>query len=260
MIEFFCIFKEFHMLAIIGGSGLTQLSNLEVTRREVIRTPYGEPSGALTFGRVGCQEVVFLARHGYGHTIPPHRVNYRANIWAICQEAKAEGIVSVASVGGIRRDLAPGTVVVPHQIIDYTWGRHMTYHEGGDRQVVHIDFTEPYDQPLRQRLIESAERAGESVIDGAVYATTQGPRLESVAEVNRLERDGADLVGMTGMPEASLARELGVPYAAVCVVANWAAGRGSSTHEIVFSAIEEVLQNSLGRVRRIIEHLCDEPR
>ncbi len=246
------------MLAVIGGSGLTQLSNLEVTRREVIRTPYGEPSGALTFGRVGCQEVVFLARHGYGHTIPPHRVNYRANIWALCQEAKATGIVSVASVGGIRPDLAPGTVVVPDQIIDYTWGRHMTFHEGGDRQAVHTDFTEPYDRNLRQRLLDASERADESAVDGAVYATTQGPRLETIAEVNRLERDGADLVGMTGMPEAALARELGVPYAAVCVVANWAAGRGDSAHEIVFSAIEEILQNSLGRVRRIIEHLCAE--
>lgn len=244
------------MLAVIGGSGLTKLANLDVTRREVFRTPYGEPSGALTFGRIGCQEVVFLARHGYGHTIPPHRVNYRANIWALAQAAGSEGIVSVASVGGIRADLTPGMVVVPHQIIDYTWGRDVTFHESGDQQVVHIDFTEPYDPGLRRQLLVAAERAGEAVVDGAVYAATQGPRLETAAEINRLERDGADVVGMTAMPEAPLARELGIPYASVCLVANWAAGRGDSAHEISFERIEDVLQESLGRVRRIIEHLC----
>jgi 5'-methylthioadenosine phosphorylase len=246
------------MLAVIGGSGLTQLANLEVSRREVVRTPYGEPSGALTFGRIGCQDLVFLARHGYGHTIPPHRVNYRANIWALATLAKAEGIVSVASVGGIRADLAPGTVVVPDQIIDYTWGRHVTFHEGGEKPVVHIDFTEPYDGGLRQRLLAAAAQAGEAVTDGGVYAATQGPRLETAAEINRLERDGADLVGMTGMPEASLARELDVPYASLCVVANWAAGRGDSARTISFDRIEEVLQTSLGRARTIIEHLCGE--
>jgi 5'-methylthioadenosine phosphorylase len=258
MIEFHDNFKEFHMLAVIGGSGLTQLGNLEVTRREVVRTPFGEPSGALTFGRIGCQEVVFLARHGYGHTIPPHRVNYRANLWALARMAGAEGVVSVASVGGIRADLPPGTLVVPDQILDYTWGRSATFHEGNGTQVVHIDFTEPYDRGLRQQLLAAALRASEPMIDGGVYATTQGPRLETAAEVNRLERDGADLIGMTGMPEASLARELDVPYAAVCVVANWAAGRGDSEHTISFAAIEEVLQVSLGRVRRVIEHLCAE--
>ena len=244
------------MLAIIGGSGLTQLSNLDISHREVVRTPYGEPSGAVTFGRIGCQDVVFLARHGYGHTIPPHLVNYRANMWALARVAGAAGIVSVASVGGIRPDLGPGVVAIPDQIIDYTWGRHVTYQEGGDTPVVHIDFTEPYDKTLRTRLLAAAEKAGETVVDGAVYATTQGPRLETAAEVNRLERDGAHIVGMTGMPEACLARELEVPYAAVCVVANWAAGRGDSEHVISFDKIEAVLQQSLGKARRIIEHLC----
>lgn len=244
------------MLAIIGGSGLTKLSTLDISRREVVRTPFGEPSGALTFGRIGCEEVVFLARHGYGHTIPPHLVNYRANMWALAREAGAQAIVSVASVGGIRADLGPGVVTLPDQIIDYTWGRHVTYHEGGDRPVVHIDFTEPYDRDLRRRLLDAATRAGESVTDGAVYAATQGPRLETAAEVVRLERDGADIVGMTGMPEACLARELEVPYAAICVVANWAAGRGDSAHAISFDKIEAVLQQSLGKARNIIEHLC----
>jgi len=246
------------MLAIIGGSGLTQLANLAVTRREVVRTPYGEPSGALTFGRIGCQDVVFLARHGYGHTIPPHGVNYRANLWALANGAGATDIVSVASVGGIRADLAPGTLAVPDQIIDYTWGRNATFHDNGDAPVVHVDFTQPYEQQLRQRLLDAASRAEESIVDGGVYAATQGPRLETAAEINRLQRDGADMVGMTGMPEASLARELELPYAAICVVANWAAGRADSAREISFDALEEVLQRSMVRVRRAIEHLCAE--
>ncbi len=245
------------MLAIIGGSGLTQLANLDISHREVVRTPFGDPSGAVTFGRIGCQDVVFLARHGYGHTIPPHLVNYRANMWALTRGSGAEAIVSVASVGGIRSDMAPGVVVIPDQIIDYTWGRHVTYHEGGDNSsVVHIDFTEPYDGDLRRQLLAAAAKAGEPVIDGAVYGAMQGPRLETAAEINRLERDGNEIVGLTGMPEASLARELEVPYAAICVVANWAAGRGDSAHAISFDSIEAVLTQSLGKARRIIEHLC----
>ncbi|MDP2809623.1 MAG: S-methyl-5'-thioinosine phosphorylase [Rhodocyclaceae bacterium] len=245
------------MLAVIGGSGLTRFSSLDVSHQEVVRTPFGEPSGALTFGRIGCQEVVFLARHGYGHSIPPHLVNYRANIWALAHGAKADRIVSVASVGGIRADLSPGTVVVPHQIVDYTWGRHMTFFEGGDSRVVHVDFTEPYDGALRRRLMDAAARAEEAVRDGAVYAATQGPRLETAAEIDRLERDGADIVGMTGMPEASLAREAEVPYAAICLVANWAAGRADSEHAIRFDDIEAVLERSLGRVRNVIERFCE---
>jgi 5'-methylthioadenosine phosphorylase len=246
------------MLAIIGGSGLTQLGYLNVTHREVVRTPYGEPSGILSFGRIGCRDVVFVARHGHGHTIPPHLVNYRANIWALAKAAQADGIVSVASVGSIRGDLKPGVVVVPHQIIDYTWGRKHTYEEGGDTQVAHVDFTEPYDGNLRQGLLAAARDAGEPVVDGAVYATTQGPRLETAAEINMIERDGGDVVGMTGMPEAGLARELGIPYAAICVVANWCAGRHDSVNGIRFDAIEERLQDAHARVRRVIEHFCTE--
>jgi 5'-deoxy-5'-methylthioadenosine phosphorylase len=244
------------MLAIIGGSGLTQLACLDISRREVVRTPYGEPSGTLIFGRIGPQEVVFLARHGHGHTIPPHRVNYRANIWALVKAAGAEGIVSVASVGGIRAGLGPGALVVPHQIIDYTHGRPATFFDGGDAPVVHVDFTAPYDRSLRERLLCAAEAAAIPLSDEAVYAATQGPRLETSAEINRLERDGADIVGMTGMPEAGLARELETPYAAICAVANWAAGRGDSASSISFERIEAVLQDSLGQVRKVIEHLC----
>ncbi|MBI4987576.1 MAG: S-methyl-5'-thioinosine phosphorylase [Rhodocyclales bacterium] len=247
------------MLAIIGGSGLTQLANLAVERREVMRTPYGEPSGPLTFGRLCGQPAVFIARHGYGHTIPPHEVNYCANLWAL-KEAGATCIVSIASVGGIRADLAPGAIVIPHQIIDYTWGRKATFHEGGDAPVVHIDFTQPYDPELRHVLLEAARDAGQAVTDGSVYAATQGPRLETAAEINRLERDGADIVGMTGMPEASLARELELPYAAITVVSNHAAGRGDSKLGIQFAALEDILRESMERVRRIIEMICIGPR
>jgi 5'-deoxy-5'-methylthioadenosine phosphorylase len=242
------------MLAVIGGSGLSQLANLDVSHREVLRTPYGEPSGAVTFGQICGSPVAFLARHGYGHSIPPHEVNYRANIWAL-KERGAVGIISVASVGSIRADLKPGDVVIPHQIIDYTWGRKSTYHEGQDCKVAHIDFTDPYDAGLRQQLIAAAQRAGIPVSESSVYAATQGPRLETAAEINRFERDGVDVVGMTGMPEAALARELGVPYAAISVVANYAAGRGDSRDGISFESIQDVLHESMGHVRTIIEKM-----
>lgn len=243
------------MLAIIGGTGLTQLANLDVERREVVRTPYGEPSGPLTYGGIGGCHAIFLARHGYGHTIPPHRVNYRANLWAL-QQAGATQVVSVASVGGIRSDLVPGTLVVPHQIIDYTWGRQSTFYDGGEDPVHHIDFTDPYDGALRCELLRAAASCEESVIDGAVYAATQGPRLETAAEIDRMERDGADVVGMTGMPEAVLARELELPYAAINVVVNHAAGRGDSVGGVHFDAIEATLQTGMARARRIISQLC----
>ncbi len=246
------------MLAIIGGSGLTKLSSMEITRREVARTPFGEPSGALTFGMLCCQPVVFLARHGYGHTIPPHLVNYRANIWAL-KQAQADCIVSVASVGGIRPEFTAGTLVIPDQIIDYTWGRTSSFFEGGESLVRHIDFTTPYDQPLRARLLAAAGLVGVPIFDGGVYAATQGPRLETAAEINRLERDGADVVGMTGMPEAALARELDLPYAAINVVSNAAAGRSASANGIRFDSIEAVLQESMLRVRQILEQLCCQP-
>lgn len=244
------------MLAIIGGSGLTQLANLDVKRREVARTPYGDTSGALTFGEIGGQQAVFIARHGYGHTIPPHLVNYRANIWALARVANATRIVSVASVGGIGREFAPGSLAVPHQIVDYTWGRKSSFFEGGNSQVVHVDFTHPYDGGLRKQLLTAANHVGQAIVDGAVYAATQGPRLETAAEIDRIERDGADIVGMTGMPEAVLARELDVPYAAMCVVANWAAGRATSVDGIVFGNIESVLQESMQKVRSVLEQLC----
>ncbi len=245
------------MLAIIGGSGLTKLANLEVSRRLAARTPYGDPSGAITCGKIGQSDVLFLARHGYGHTIPPHEVNYRANLWAL-KDAGADSVVSVASVGGIRNDIWPGAILLPHQVIDYTWGRPSTFFEGPGAPVNHIDFTEPYSRVMRARLLNAAAAAGERVTDGGVYAATQGPRLETAAEIHRLERDGADIVGMTGMPEASLAREIGMEYAALTVVANYAAGRGDSEHAVPLDKIGAVLEEAMGRVRRIIEKLCEQ--
>ena len=243
------------MLAIIGGSGLSKLGNMEVTQRKVVRTPYGEPSGALTFGRIVDCEVVFLARHGYGHTIAPHQVNYRANLWAL-KDSDVQSVISVASVGGIRKDLGPGSLVLPHQIIDYTWGRSSTFFEGPGAPVSHIDFTEPYSSEVRARLVKAAAASKERIVERGVYAATQGPRLETAAEITRLERDGADIVGMTGMPEAALAREISLEYAAITVVANYAAGRGESEHAVPLDRISAVLEESMRRVRHIIEALC----
>jgi 5'-methylthioadenosine phosphorylase len=240
------------MFAIIGGSGLAKLSALEAPRRRVMRTPYGEPSGALTFGRLAGTEVVFLARHGYGHTIAPHEINYRANLWVL-KDLGVEGVFALASVGGIRDDLGPGALVIPDQIIDYTHSRKSTYFEGSGTPVTHVDFTQPYSGKLRQRLVQAAGRVGEAVVDGAVYGCTQGPRLETAAEIGRLHRDGADLVGMTGMPEAALARELELDYACLAVVVNHAAGRGTSRQRIEMGELEEVLGETMVRAVRILE-------
>jgi 5'-methylthioadenosine phosphorylase len=237
--------------AIIGGSGLTQLAGLQDTRRQVVRTPYGDPSGPLTHGRLEGVELVFLARHGYGHTIAPHEINYRANLWAL-QEAEVDGIVSVATVGGIRAEFGPGSLVVPDQLIDYTWGRRSTFFEGPEQPVTHVDFTQPYDEAVRARLARAAGAAGESVAFGGVYGCTQGPRLETAAEIRRMARDGCDLVGMTGMPEAVLARELALPYAALAVVANHAAGMGDSAQAISLEAISETLVAAMARVHRLL--------
>lgn len=240
------------MFAIIGGSGLAKFSALTNTRRQVARTPYGEPSGALTFGSLGGHDVVFLARHGYGHTIAPHEINYRANIWAL-KELGVSGIYAVASVGGIRDDLTPGTLVVPDQIIDYTHGRKSTFSGGTDFPISHIDFTKPYARAMRHRILEGAQRCGQPVVDGAVYACTQGPRLETAAEINRIARDGGDIVGMTGMPEACLAREAELEYATLAVVVNHAAGRGDSQELVALDTLESVLAEAIKRAVCVIE-------
>lgn len=244
------------MLAIVGGSGLAQLANLEVTHHQVVDTPYGEPSGALCFGNLRGRAVVFLARHGHAHTIPPHKINYRANIWALHSQ-HATSILSVASVGGIRSDLLPGVLAIPDQIIDYTYGRESTFFDATDKGVTHIDFTEPYSAALRGELLKAAALLEEHVVAGGNYAATQGPRLETAAEIDRLERDGADMVGMTGMPEAALARELGLPYAAIAVVVNRAAGRGRNGRIITLAEIQSVSEKAIPRTQRILEKLVE---
>jgi 5'-methylthioinosine phosphorylase len=244
------------MLAVIGGSGLTQLANLEITARKIVRTPYGEPSGPLTFGHIGELQLVFLARHGYGHTLAPHEINYRANMWALHAQ-HVRHVLSVCTVGGIDARLSAGTIVVPNQVIDYTWGRPSTYFEGAQSPVTHIDFTHPYDEEMRSMVLAAARDAAIAVVDGGTYAATQGPRLETKAEIDRLERDGATMVGMTGMPETALARELGLGYAALAVVVNPAAGRGSSARSVSLEEIPRVIEETMAKVRSIVAKLVE---
>jgi 5'-deoxy-5'-methylthioadenosine phosphorylase len=244
------------MIAIIGGSGLTQLANLEITHRQIVRTPYGEPSGPLTFGRLGPAEVVFLPRHGPAHTLAPHEINYRANMWALHARG-VSGVIAVCSVGGIAPGLGSGTIVVPDQIIDYTWGRPSTYFEGAEQPVTHIDFTFPYSEEMRRMALDAARDAGVAVVDGGTYGACQGPRLETKAEIDRLERDGATMVGMTGMPEAALARELGLSYAALALVVNPAAGRGASALSVSTEAIGRVIEETMGGIRLIVAKLVE---
>jgi len=233
--------------AIIGGTGLARLEGLEIEREERMDTPWGAPAAPLLHGSLAGRPVVFLARHGRDHELAPHELNYRANTWAL-RQAGARRVIAINAVGGIGAGFAPGTLVVPHQLIDYSWGRPHSFSESNGKPPQHVDFTEPYSAGLRQRLLDSAARAGLAVKDGAVYAVTQGPRLETAAEVNRLERDGCDIIGMTGMPEAGLARELGLEYACCAVVVNWAAGRGGDIH----AELERWVTEGMAEARRLL--------
>ncbi|MEH6504293.1 MAG: S-methyl-5'-thioinosine phosphorylase [Cycloclasticus sp.] len=243
------------ILAVIGGTGLNKLVNLQGVHKKVMKTPYGEPSSPLTYGNINGTEVVFLARHGYGHTIPPHKINYRANIWAL-KEAGATSVVAIAAVGSINRTMAPGSLVLPHQLIDYSWGRPSTYFENDLEQVVHIDFTNPYSERLRDEIKRAMQRAELQIAERAVYACTQGPRLETAAEIKKLERDGCDLVGMTGMPEASLARELTLDYACCSVVVNWAAGLEGD--EINLHDIDVFAKSGMSKVEKLLAALTNQ--
>ena len=240
------------MLGIIGGSGLTKLPNLSISSEKAVRTPYGEPSSPLSLGKFAGRDVVFLARHGAGHTIPPHRINYRANVWAL-QAASVTEIAAVFSVGGIASALGPGVIAVPDQLVDYTHGRTHTFFDGQDGNVVHVDFTWPYTRSVRSALLAAAQSAGIPAIDGGVYGAVNGPRLETRAEIDFLESAGATMVGMTGMPEAGLARELGIPYAALAVSVNFAAGRGESAEQISLEQIKHTLGPAMLRVGKILE-------
>jgi len=239
-------------LAIIGGSGLTKMESLKITRREVVNTPYGEPSSPLIHGCFDGMDIVFLPRHGAAHTIPPHKVNYRANIWAL-KHIEVDYVIGMATVGGIRDDMPPETVVIPDQIIDYTWGRGNTFFETDLSEVTHIDFTQPYCNKLRIALINAADDAGIQIVKDGTYGATQGPRLETAMEISRMQNDGCDLVGMTGMPEAALAREFDLCYAHCSVVANWAAGK--SDDPITMDAIEAHMQEGMKNVYALLQKL-----
>ncbi len=232
-------------LAIIGGTGLTELEGLEISHRQVLQTPYGEPSSPIFHGRYCGKSVIFLARHGTKHTIPPHKVNYRANIWCL-KELGIKTVIAVAAVGSIHPDMQPIDLVIPHQLIDYTWSREHTFFD--EDHVTHIDFTHPYCESLRSKLL--ATQVDFKIHSEGVYGAMQGPRLETAAEINRMERDGCDIVGMTGMPEAALARELGLCYATCAVVVNPAAGRGAAP-------MDEIEKNLIGGIRQVRELLAE---
>ncbi len=240
------------MLAIIGGSGLADLAGLEVRAKQKVETPFGQPSSDLVIGIWQGKEVVFLPRHGEEQTIAPHKINYRANIWALREQGVTE-IIAVAAVGGIRADLGPGTLAIPDQIIDYTHGREQSVYSDNFSPDKHLDFTRPYDENIRQQLLTAAQQVKLPIINGGTYGATQGPRLETAAEIKRMAQDGCAIVGMTGMPEAYLARELGMRYASCAVVANWAAGL--SDGEITMAEIAHVLETGMQDVNRLLMQL-----
>lgn len=240
-------------IAIIGGTGLARMKELEHLGHELVTTPYGEASGPLTHGRLWGHPIVFLPRHGYGHTIPPHRVNYRANLWAL-DHVGVQRVIAINAVGLIRDTLRPGDLVLPDQLIDYTHGREHTYFDGDGKGVEHIDFTEPYCPRLRQAFRLAARSGGVELTDRACYGATQGPRLESVAEIHRMERDGCDLVGMTGMPEAALARELGLDYVCLALGVNRAAGRGDTG---IHTEMEQFLDIAMDRLIQLLPLALD---
>jgi 5'-methylthioadenosine phosphorylase/5'-methylthioinosine phosphorylase len=237
-------------LAIIGGTGLTQLNGLSIIKSETLTTPYGTPSADFITGEYNQKEIIFLARHGNPHTIAPHKINYRANIWGL-KHLGVEKIIAVAAVGGITPEMAPAHIAIPDQIIDYSHSRLQTFFEDENYPVTHIDFTYPYHRALRAALIIAAAKAAITISPIGTYGCTQGPRLETAAEIKRMEKDGCDLVGMTGMPEASLAKELEMDYAAISVIANWAAGKTAG--EITMAEIERHLHNGMINVAKLLK-------
>ena len=242
-------------LAIIGGTGVDQWDGLEVVSEHSVDTPYGEPSRPIQEGRLGQTTVYFLQRHGHPGAIPPHLINYRANLWALHSLA-VEGVVAINTVGGITEDMRPGRLLIPDQVIDYTWGHEHTIDDGSSGSLMHIDFTEPYDRDLRMALVDAADSARIPHEASGVHGVTQGPRLETAAEVQRMARDGCDVVGMTGMPEAALARELGLAYASVCMVVNPAAGLGDLP--LTLQMMRQILAQEAAVVRQLLEQLIAE--
>lgn len=239
------------MLGIIGGSGLDRIEGLEIRQRQPCATPYGEPSAPLQMGMLRGRPIMFLPRHGDQHTIAPHLINYRANLWAMHAHG-VRNIVAVAAVGGITAGMESGKLVVPDQIIDYTHGRESTFFDGIGNPLSHVDFTLPFCTALRKQLLVAGRAAGHLLHDGGTYGATQGPRLETAAEIGRMERDGADIVGMTGMPEAVLARELGVCYAMLALIVNAAAGRGNNVQGVSMAEIEATAKSGMQQVLDVL--------
>jgi 5'-methylthioinosine phosphorylase len=238
------------MIAIIGGSGLNQLQGFSLISRQSVTTDYSTEPVLVSRGYLQGVEVCFIARHGEGHTIPPHRINYRANIAAL-KQLQVKAVIAVNAVGGIHKKTGPGIIAIPLQIIDYSWGREHTFFDGRTGAVTHVDFTYPYDEQLRRLLLQAAHVRELSVWSQGVYGCTQGPRLESAVEVRRLLRDGCDMVGMTGMPEAALAREMEIPYACIALSVNWAAG--ISDQLISMESIVAVLDSGMGSIQKILQ-------
>jgi 5'-deoxy-5'-methylthioadenosine phosphorylase len=236
-------------LAIIGGTGLTNITGLDIVQQHQLKTPFGEPSAKIVEAKLGDRMVFFIARHGEQHTIAPHRINYRANIWALESLGVTE-VIAVAAVGGISADAKPETIVCPDQIIDYTYGREQSFFSDNFSAHHHIDFTHPYSEELRQRILSAGQQINIQIVNKGVYGATQGPRLETTAEIKRMARDGCTLVGMTGMPEAALARELGLDYACCALVVNWAAGL--SGQEIHYSEIEQTVISGMASVQQVV--------
>lgn len=240
-------------LALVGGTGLTELdSDFESI---TVDTPYGAPAAPVRVIETEPVRLLFLPRHGSPHRFPPHCVNYRANLWAL-RKLGASQVLAVSAVGGITRGYGPGTLAIPDQLVDYTWGREHTFHDSGDVPLVHVDFTNPYDGELRRDLLRAAASTRIEVVDGGCIAVFQGPRLESAAEVKRAERDGCNLAGMTSLPEAGLARELGLDYAGIAVVSNW--GAGVSNELISEDDIAEALREPMARVRKLLRALIEQ--
>lgn len=239
-------------LAIIGGTGLSALDGLNIIEKRSVSTPFGMPSDDILVGELDGHTVLFLPRHGANHTVPPHKINYRANIWAL-HHLGVEQIIAVAAVGGIRHDLAPRVLAVPDQIIDYTYGREQSFFSDDFSSDKHIDFSYPYDEPLRQIILQSGLKQNVAIVDGGTYGATQGPRLESAAEIKRMAQDGCAMVGMTGMPEAALARELDMAYATCALMVNWAAGLSDSL--ITMAQIEETLIGGMSQVKQVLAEI-----
>ncbi|MEM0955490.1 MAG: S-methyl-5'-thioinosine phosphorylase [Pseudomonadota bacterium] len=241
-------------LAVIGGTGTNQIPGFESTGHSLPDTPFGPTSGPLLEGTLSGHRCFFLARHGTPHHLAPHRINYRANLWAL-HAVGAEQVIGINAVGGIEPLLVPGEVVIPDQVVDYTWGRAHTYFDGSGQgfapeALEHVDFTEPYDREMRRQLVQLAELEGLSFSASGTLAVTQGPRLESAAEIRRLRNDGCDVVGMTGMPEAALARELGLRYASICLVVNPAAGLSDAL--ITLESMQSALAKGADLVQRLL--------